>query len=505
GFDLSVEPPFRVSLLRLGADDHLLLLVLHHIAGDGWSMAPLARDVITAYENRRRGESPAWSPLPVQYVDYTLWQQELFGADHDPKSLLSTQTAFWQETLAGLPEQLELPVDRPRPAQASFRGATIPFTLEADLHQSLLGLARESGVSLFMVMQAAYATLLTRLGGGTDIPVGSPIAGRTDEALDDLVGMFVNLLVLRTDTSGDPTFRELIARVRETDLAAYAHQDLPFERLVEVLNPVRHMGRHPLIQVVLSFQNNPEARAELDGLTVAALDLAGGTAKYDLSLYLAETHTPEGSPAGLSGALEYALDLFDPATAQSVVDRLRRLLARLVAAPDEPIGAAEILSGTERATILGDWSAGYAIEDSRGETTVHEVVQAQAARTPDAPAVTFEGVSLTYRELNEQANRLARLLVERGAGPERFVALALPRSADLVVGVLAVLKSGAAYVPVDPDYPADRIAYILDDSKPVLTVDAALFGALEGYSGDDLDLEVSPDHPAYVIYTSGST
>ncbi|WP_232835615.1 non-ribosomal peptide synthetase [Actinocorallia populi] len=506
GFDLSVEPPFRVGLLRLAEDDHVLVLVLHHIASDGWSMAPLARDVVLAYDSRRRGESPEWGPLPVQYADYALWQRELFGSEDDPESLLSRQTGFWRQALADLPDQIELPADRPRPAQSSFRGSTLSFELDASLHQGLVELARESGASLFMVMQAAYAALLTRLGAGTDVPVGSPIAGRTDEALDDLVGMFVNMLVLRTDTSGDPSFRDLVARVRETDLAAYAHQDLPFERLVDVLNPARHMGRHPLFQVALSFQNNPEAKAELDGLTVEALDLPGGAAKYDLSLYLQERHAADGSPAGIDAGLEYALDLFDPATAAELAERLRRFLAAAVADPDAPISAADLLDEEERRTILEEWAAGGTAPDAP-RTTIHATVEAQAARTPDAVAVTCEGDSLTYRELNERANRLARHLIAAGAAPERFVALALPRSLDLVAGVLAVLKTGAAYVPVDPDYPADRIAYMLADSEPVLTVDSALLESvdLDAYDPANPDVAMSPDNPAYVIYTSGST
>ncbi|MCQ0010488.1 condensation domain-containing protein [Actinomadura madurae] len=352
GFDLSVEPPLRARLFALGAGTHVLVLVLHHIAADGWSMAPLAGDVILAYAARAEGRAPQWAPLPVQYADYTLWQQELFGSEDDPDSLISKQIAYWRNALDGLPEELALPADRPRPAEASYRGATHAFELDADLHAGLLALARESGASLFMVMQAAYAALLSRLGAGTDVPIGAPIAGRTDEALDDLVGMFVNMLVLRTDTSGDPTFRELIARVKGTDLAAYAHQDLPFERLVEVLNPARSMARHPLFQVVLSFQNNPEARLEMDGLTGGAEPLTAGVAKYDLSLYLEERHGDDGTPGGIEAGLEYALDLFDPATAQTIAERFERLVRELVADPDAPVTAAEILDRTERRTLL---------------------------------------------------------------------------------------------------------------------------------------------------------
>ncbi|MCP2339576.1 non-ribosomal peptide synthetase [Actinomadura rupiterrae] len=501
GFDLSAEPPLRAALFRLAPDEHVVLLVMHHIAGDGWSMAPLARDVLLAYVSRISGEAPSWSPLPVQYADYTLWQRSLLGSEDDPSSLVAEQIAYWKAALDRLPEELALPADRPRPAEASYRGGTFTFELDSGLHGALLGLARESGASLFMVMQAAFAALLTRLGAGSDIPIGSPIAGRTDEALDDLVGMFVNMLVLRTDTSGNPSFRELVARVRETDLGAYAHQDVPFERLVEVLNPARSMARHPLFQVALSFQNNPEATLELDGLTGGPVDLPLGTAKYDLSLYLQELTDASGAPAGISAGLEYALDLFDPDTASSLAARFERLLREFVDAPDEPIAAAEILDRSERRTILRKWAGGSAPVAERA--TIPALFEAQAAARPDAVAVSFDGRSWTYAEVNAAANRLARHLAAQGAGPESFVALELPRSADLVIGVLAVLKTGAAYVPIDPDYPADRIAYMVEDAAPVLTVTGV---EVDGeYSSENLDVSVSPDNPAYVIYTSGST
>ena len=502
GFDLSVEPPLRARLFALDGGAHVLMLVLHHIAADGWSMAPLARDVITAYAARAQGREPEWAPLPVQYADYTLWQRELFGSEDDPDSLISRQIAYWKEALAGLPEELRLPADRPRPAEASYRGGTHVFELDAELHAGLLALARESGASLFMVMQAAYAALLTRLGAGTDVPIGAPIAGRTDEALDDLVGMFVNMLVLRTDTSGDPSFRELIARVKETDLAAYGHQDLPFERLVEVLNPARSMARHPLFQVVLSFQNNPEARLELDGLTGGAEPLGTVAAKYDLSLYLEERQAADGTPGGIEAGLEYALDLFDPGTAESIARRFERLVRELVADPDAPIGAAEILDRSERRTILRTWAGGKGGDVER--TTIPALFEAQAAARPDAPAVTCDGVTWTYGEVNARANRLAHRLVERGVGSEQFVALSLPRSAELVVAILAVLKAGAAYVPIDPDYPEDRIAYMVEDSAPVLTLGPDDLDA-SGYPDTNPAVAVDPDNPAYVIYTSGST
>ncbi|MFC5181381.1 non-ribosomal peptide synthetase [Actinomadura harenae] len=501
GFDLSAEPPLRAALFRLAADEHVILLVMHHIAGDGWSMAPLARDVLTAYVARVAGDAPAWAPLPVQYADYTLWQRSLLGSEDDPSSLVSEQIAYWTSALDGLPDELALPADRPRPAEASYRGGTFTFDLDAGLHAALLGIARESGASLFMVMQAAFAALLTRLGAGTDIPIGSPIAGRTDEALDDLVGMFVNMLVLRTDTSGNPSFRELIARVREADLAAYAHQDVPFERLVEVLNPARSMARHPLFQVALSFQNNPEATLELDGLTGGPVDLPHGTAKYDLSLYLQERADDSGSPAGISAGLEYALDLFDADTATGLAARFERFLREVVDAPDEPVSTAEILTRAERRTLLRTWAGGSAPVVER--TTIPALFEAQVVLRPSAVAVSFEGRSWTYAEVNASANRLARHLAAQGAGPGTFVALELPRSADLVIGVLAVLKTGAAYVPIDPDYPADRIAHMIGDAAPVLTVTSVDVDAT--YSSENLGVEISPDAAAYVIYTSGST
>ncbi|GAB2867015.1 hypothetical protein GCM10022221_79600 [Actinocorallia aurea] len=503
-FDISAEPPLRAHLLSLSETEHVAVLVMHHVATDGWSLAPLARDVITAYAARAAGTAPQWAPLPVQYADYTLWHQELLGAEDDPASLLSRQIAYWKEALAGLPDQLDLPADRPRPEESTYRGGTVRFTLPAEVHRAIAALAAQAQASPFMVAQAAYAVLLSRLGGGEDIPIGSPIAGRTDEALDDLVGMFVNMLVLRTDVSGDPTFRELVGRVRETDLAAYAHQDVPFERLVEVLNPARHMGRHPLFQNGLTFQNNPAARLELDGFTAEPEPLHAAVSRFDQLLMLTERFGPDGSPAGLEGELEYALDLYDPATARTFVARFERLLTGLLAAPDAPVGDAPLLADDERA-LLDAWAGGEGAADGSG--TIHAVFERRAAETPDAPAVTFEGTTLTYGELNAAANRLARHLIEKGAGPERFVALRLPRSERLVMAVLAVLKTGAAYVPIDPDYPEERIAYTLEDSAPVFTVDSALLSSVDlaGYPDTDPSVEMSPEHPAYVIYTSGST
>ncbi len=316
GFDLACEPPLRAQLFALepdedGAREHVLLLVLHHIAADGWSLAPLLRDLGRCYGARCRGAQAELAPLPVQYADYTLWQHALLGSEEDGSSAIARQLSFWREALKDLPDQIDLPSDHVRPAVASHRGGSVALTLPASLHGGLVDLARASGASLFMVLQAGLAALLTRLGSGEDIAIGSPIAGRTDSALDELVGFFVNTLVLRTDTSGNPSFRELVGRVRAGNLAAYGHQELPFERLVEVLNPARSLARHPLFQVMLVLQNNAEAGLELAGLDVRFEPVAGASAKFDLSLSLGERRGVDGSPAGISGALEYASDLFE--------------------------------------------------------------------------------------------------------------------------------------------------------------------------------------------------
>jgi amino acid adenylation domain-containing protein len=530
GFDLTAEVPIRACLFALDDTSHYLVVTVHHIAADGWSMAPLARDVAVAYEARVAGGVPEWVPLPVQYADYALWQRELLGEESDPGSLLSRQVAYWSGALAGLPEQLELPVDRPRPAVASFRGDTVAFEVSAEVHAGLVRLARDSGASVFMVVQAAFAALLSRLGAGTDIAIGSPIAGRTDEALDDLVGFFVNTLVLRTDVSGDPSFRELVERVRETDLAAFAHQDVPFEHLVEVLNPVRSMSRHPLFQVMLAFQNTPSVDLRLPDLT---LDVErgdgslteGGTAKFDLSLALSERFAADGSADGLIGGFEFATDIYDRSTVERMAASFGRFLAAVVAAPDVSVGRLEVLSADERREVLVEWQ-GDRIEVDRAPLPA--LFEKQVARTPDAIAIVFEEVELTYAELNARANRLARKLVERGVAPERIVALALPRSVELMVAMLAVLKAGGAYLPIDLDYPTDRVRRMLDDARPVLglaldatssvlpnrvarlLLDDPEHAEFAAYSAADLaDTDrcaaLVPAHPAYVIYTSGSS
>ncbi|MEV7042938.1 amino acid adenylation domain-containing protein [Amycolatopsis sp. NPDC051061] len=510
-FDLERHAPMRVELLRLAEREHVLALVFHHIASDGWSMAPLWRDIATAYAARRAGETPQWTPLPVQYADYTLWHQDLLGAEDDPDSVLGTQLAYWRDTLDGLPDRIELPLDRPHPASATFRGELHTFTWDAQLHARLTELARESGASVFMVVHSALAALLTRLGAGPDVPIGSPIAGRTDQALDDLVGFFVNTLVLRVDTGGEPSFRDLVARVRERNLDAYANQDVPFERLVEVLNPARSLSYHPLFQVMIAGQNNTRADVTLPGLTVTEIPVTTGTSKFDLAISLTERD------AGIAGVLEFNADVFDHPGADAILRRLEVLLRAALAEPDRPVGALDLLDGDERDRVLTEWAGSL---EPAGTETFPGLFARRVAEAPDAVALVFEDVELTYAEVNARANRLAHLLLERGAGPERVVALAVPRSVDMIVAELAVLKAGAAYLPIDVDYPGDRITFMVEDARPVCVVTTREINAklpadvlrvllddpaLGGMSTEDPAVVVKPENAAYVIYTSGSS
>ncbi|KOV26402.1 hypothetical protein ADK60_21195, partial [Streptomyces sp. XY431] len=523
-FDLETEVPIRARLFRLAPEEHVLLLVIHHIAGDGWSMGPLLRDLSTCYAARRDDRTPELAPLPMQYADYALWQRGILGGEDDPTSLMSRQLNYWREALADLPQETLLPTDRPRPAAASYRGASVPLDLPADLHCRLVELAQAAGASPFMVIQAALAVLLSKLGAGEDIPIGSPIAGRTDEALEELVGFFVNTLVLRTDLTGNPTFDELLGRVREASLDAYAHQDIPFERLVDDLAPERSLARHPLFQVMLALQNTTDALVELPGVRATTVDSGLTPAKFDLSFDLGERFAEDGTPAGLHGRIDFATDLFDTRTVEGIAGRLVKVVTAAVNNPDRPIGEIDVVSAAERNLVLHEWNEPQRPVQS---VTLTELFEAQAARTPERIALAFGETSLTYRELNERANRIARRLVGLGVGPESLVAVMTNRSAELVVALLAVLKAGGAYVPLDPDYPADRIAYVLGDAAPVclLTTGGVRLPDLDAGlpvllvddeaadsaspAGDLTDAERSarlrPAHPAYIIYTSGST
>ncbi|WP_159787326.1 non-ribosomal peptide synthase/polyketide synthase [Streptomyces sp. NHF165] len=529
-FDLAGELPVGATLFDVqeaasgDAPEAVLVLVTHHIAADGWSMGPLLRDLSTAYAARRAGNAPRWEPLPVQYADHTLWQRELLGGSDDPDSPLNRQVAFWKDALHGIPEELTLPTDRPRPAVASREGGWVPLRATAELHGALAELAAAQGVTMFMVWQAAVAVLLSRLGAGEDIPLGSPVAGRTDEAADDLVGFFVNTLVLRTDLSGDPTFAELLGRVRRSALGALGHQEVPFERLVEELAPARSTARHPLFQVMLAVQNVPDATVDLPGLHIEGIDTEVPGAKFDLDFQVAERFDQEGRPAGVDGGLTYAADLFDRATAETLAARLLHVLHAVAADPRQRVRSIDPLDAAERHRVLTEWNATGRSEPA---ATVPARFREQAARTPQAPALVADGTRITYAELDAASDRLARHLLRHGAGPEQSVAVVMDRSPQMVTALLAVLKTGGAYLPVDTGYPAARIEMMLRDAAPVVLLTTTDIAARQPATAaapvrlllDDPATRAAVDaedatppapHPhldaaAYTVYTSGST
>ncbi|MFG2622725.1 amino acid adenylation domain-containing protein [Streptomyces sp. NPDC048507] len=516
-FDLAADVPIRATLVRTAARAHTLVLVVHHIALDGESLGPLLRDLTAAYAARRAGAAPAWEPLPVQYADYTLWQRDVLGDESDPDSLAARQLGYWREALAGMAQPLALPTDRPRPKRTGPDGGLVEFPVGAGLLAAVEDLAAQQDITVSMVMQSALAVLLHHLGCGDDIPLGAPIAGRTDEELRDLVGFFVNTWVLRVDLSGNPTFRELLDRVRDRALAAYDNQDIPFERLVELLNPDRSTAYHPFFQVMLAWQE-PLGELEFDGLRVEPETLETGTAKFDLFFNM----IPDGS-GGAGVRLEYATDLFDRTTAEDLAERFVRVLGGLVADAGRGIGAVEVLGDAERHRLLTTYND---TAEADSGLTVPELFEAQAARTPHAPAVVCGERTLSYRELDDRANALARELVRRGAGPEDLVVLALPRTEQLVVALLGILKSGAGYVPMDPQYLGGRARTVLAEARPRFVVtDTATGRELPPHGLPVVDLDeraawptpaeapddarrtppLGPDNLAYVMYTSGST
>ncbi|MFH8409943.1 amino acid adenylation domain-containing protein [Streptomyces sp. NPDC018019] len=489
-FDLAAELPVRALLLETAPERHVLLILLHHIAADGWSLAPLARDLSTAYRARATGRAPQWASPPVQYADYTLWQR---GLD------LRAGIAYWTEALRGAPEVLPLPLDHPRPPVSAHRGETVGFTLDAGLHARLVRLARSAGTSLFMVMHAAIAVLLSRLGSGEDIPIGTPVAGRHDDALHETVGCFVNTVVLRTDLSGMPTFAEVLERVRTTDLDAFAHQEVPFEQVVEAVNPPRSLSAHPVFQVMLAFQDTPPAAFDMPGLRVEPVAAHGGASRLDLLWSLRQHHGADGTEAGVEGELEYDTELFTPASARRLLARLEGLLSAVVAEPHHRIADLPVLVAGERERLTERWNA---TDHDVPTTTVAELFAAQVLRTPGAPAVRHGDTVLTYRELSERAARIAAQLKARGAGPGSLVALLLRRDPDLPAALLAVQSTGAAYLPLDPTLPPRRIAALLADARPLLVVRHDDGLTVTAGVGEPAPV---PENTAYVTYTSGST
>ena len=509
-FDLSCGPLFRVGVLRLSAQEHVVLMTMHHIVSDGWSMAVLVRELSALYAAFVQGGSSPLAPAELQYADYALWQREWLSGQ-----TLEKQLAYWKEQLSDA-ATLQLPTDRPRPAVQSYRGAMLGFEISAPVSRRLKKLGHQEGATLFMVLLAAIQVLLSRWSGQRDIVVGSPIAGRTHEQTEELIGFFVNMLVLRTDLEGDPSFREVLQRVKEVTLGAYAHQDVPFEKVVEALQPVRDLSRQPLFQVDFTFQNIPREVLQLPGLKVRRIH--GGeyiTSKFDLSF------TVQESAGKVEGFIEYATDLFDRETIERLSQHLVRLLEGMAADPQSRISQLSLLSEVERQQLLAQWNETATAYPS--DRCVHELFAEQVSRTPHAAAVIFEHQSLSYTELEERSNQLAHYLQSQGVSVEDVVGLCMERSVALVVAVLGILKSGGAYLPLDSALPAERLQFMLEDSgAKVLLVQSASADCVSGYAGIQVLVDeqwpeigrfsttapivnVQPDNLAYVIYTSGST
>ncbi|MES1241756.1 MAG: amino acid adenylation domain-containing protein [Acidobacteriota bacterium] len=511
-FDLARGPLFRTALVRLGSADHAALLAMHHIVSDGWSVGVLVAEAAALYRAAAEG-LPSRPPEPIiQYSDFAAWQREWLRGE-----VLDEQLAWWRRELDGAPTLLDLPADRPRPAVQSFRGGTVPVSIPAALSETLRAAGRREGATLFMILLAAVQALLHADSGQDDVLVGSPVAGRGRAELEGLIGLFVNVLVLRGRCGGAPSFRELLARVRSAALGAFAHQDLPFERLVEGLGLERSLSHNPLFQVSFALQNAPLQDLEVPGLRLSPLPMQGATAKFDLSVVLWEAES------GLEGTVEFAADLFDAATARRLAQRLVVLLEGAAAAPELPLADLPRLSEEERHQLLAEWAGQPEAEPAPGP--VHRLFEAQAARTPGAVAVEHDGTSLTYRGLDLAAEGVAARLRELGVGPETRVALLVERSPDLVAAVLGVWKAGGAYVPLDPSLPEARLAYMLEDSgaavlltqshlaglvpqdRPTVLLDGLLDGPLDRHAaagGAPAEAD-EPSRLAYLIYTSGTT
>src|SRR5215207_239536 len=525
-FDLAAEMPLRARLFRVAEDEHVLVAVVHHIAADGWSITPLVADLGVAYASRCAGRAPGWAPLPVQYVDYTLWQRAQFGDLADSDSPIAVQLAYWEQALAGMPERLVLPTDRPYPPVADYRGAGVAVDWPAELQQRVARVARAHNATSFMVMQAALAVLLAKVSASPEVAVGFPIAGRRDPALDELVGFFVNTLVLRVEVAGDPRAAEVLAQVRGRALAAYEHQDVPFEVLVDRLNPTRSLAHHPLVQVMLGWQNlpgqgsDPAAGLALGDVRVTKMPADTHTARMDLVFSLAERWSEAGEPAGIGGTVEFRTDVFDAASIETLIERWRRVLVAMTADPTRRLSSMDLLDAGEHARLDAIGNRAVLTAPAPTPVSIPALFAAQVARAPEAVALVCGEVSWTYRELDEASNRLAHLPFGQGVGAGECVALLLSRSVEAIVAILAVLKTGAAYLPIDPVLPAARIGFMLDDAAPIAAITTAgLRSRLHGCELLVIDLDdpavgsqsstalpaPAPDDIAHIIYTSGTT
>ena len=513
-FDLTLGPLMRARLYRTGEREHLLYHNVHHIAYDGWSTGIFSRELTAIYDAFAAGLPSPLPELPVQYLDFALWQREWLAG-----GVLEQQLAYWRKQLASVPP-LELPTDRPRPAVRTYNGTAVPLVFGEGLQRGLKSFAQHEGSTLFIVMMAAFKSLLHHWTTQEDISVGTLIANRRRPEVEAMIGFFANSLVLRTDLSGDPTFRELLGREREASLDAYSHQDVPFEKLVDELNPPRDLARTPLFQVMLMLLNAPGKAMDLPGLKLQPVSVDSRTSKVEITFYLTDRTDPSDPSDAISGFIEYNTDLFDRSTIERLIDHYVRLLETVTARPEVRLSELSLLSDNERRQILVDWNA---TEAEVPATTLHGWIEQRVRQSPGAPAVEFEAERLTYAELDQRANRLARHLRRLGVGPEILVGLAMERSIDMLAGLLAVLKAGGAYVPIDPEYPKERLAHMLDDSQvPVLLTQERLIerlpehgarvlavdrdaAAIAAESDEPLAASSTPGNIAYVIYTSGST
>ena len=509
-FNLEIAPLIRCSLLQLDAEEYVLLLNMHHIVSDGWSMGVLIQELSSLYQAFGAGEPSPLAELPIQYADFAVWQRQWLSGE-----VLETQLNYWQQQLAGAPELLKLPTDRPRPSVQTYRGATQTFSLNTDLTEKLQTLSRESGTTLFMTLHAAFSTLLYRYSGQSDILIGSPIANRNRSEIESLIGFFLNTLVLRTSFEDHPSFESLLTKVRETTLKAYEHKDVPFEQVVEALQPQRSLSHSPLFQVMFVLQNAPMGEIELPGVTLSELNWESTIAKFDLTLSMTETDR------GLVGSWEYNTDLFDGSTIERMAAHFQNLLSAIVENPQVSVAELPLLCEAERHQLLMEWND--TAKEYPSDKCIYQLFEEQVEKTPDAVAVVFENQQLTYQQLNQRANQLAHHLQSLGVGPEVLVGICVERSLEMVVGLLGILKAGGAYVPLDPNYPPSRLSYMLADSgvEVLLTQELLLeslppnpaqvvcldadWGAIEQQGQENLEIGGSSDNLAYVIYTSGST
>ncbi|HEX2210502.1 MAG TPA: condensation domain-containing protein, partial [Longimicrobium sp.] len=511
-FDLAAGPLFRARLLRIAADEHVLVLAMHHVVSDGWSLGVLFRELGALYEAFARGAPSPLQPLPLQYADFAAWQRE-----HWTEERLGAQLEWWRKALAGAPAVLEIPADRPRPAVQSHRGARLRVVFPDALAEGVRTLARREGATPFMVMLAAFYVLLSRATGEEDLVVGSPVAGRTRAETEGLIGFFVNTLPLRARLDGDPSFTALLRRVREATLGAYQHQELPFERLVEALHPGRSLSHAPVFQTLFALQNATPGELRLPGVRMEIIPAESGTARFDLEWLFWEREE------GITGTIGYAEDLFDAATAERMAGHYRRLLEAVVTHPDARISTLPLLDAAERRRIA-EWQAGPALPPRIDLFPAR--FTARVAEAPDAVALVHGEVSLTRAELDARASRLARHLRRLGVGPEARVAVAMERTPELIVTLLAVLKAGGAYVPMEPHLPPERMARVLADAEARVFVaanalirrielpagciglaadDARVRAVVDAESGEGLETIIHPESLSHVIYTSGST